>query len=61
VFARAALTLKPRHPGLEHAAPQKLPKLALHELRQARAVAGLRHRAQEGLQVLGDDLVAAGA
>jgi len=42
---------------LEHAARQELPELALDELRQARAVAGLRHRAQEGLQVLGDDLV----
>jgi hypothetical protein len=42
---------------LEHAARQELPELALDELRQARAVARLRHRAQEGLQVLGDDLV----
>jgi hypothetical protein len=29
----------------------------LDELRQARAVAGRRHRAQEHLQVLGDDLM----
>jgi len=42
---------------LDQAARQELPELALDELRQARAVAGLRHRAQEGLQVLGDDLV----
>jgi len=42
---------------LEYAARQELPELALDELRQARAVAGLRHRRQEGLQVLGDDLV----
>jgi hypothetical protein len=49
--------LKPRHAGLEHAAQQELPELALDELRQARAVAGLRHRAQKGLQVLGDDLM----
>jgi len=41
----------------EHATGQELPELALDELRQARAVAGLRHRAQEGLQVLGNDLV----
>ena len=32
-------------------------KLALHELRQTRAVAGLRYRAQEGVQMLGDHLV----
>ena len=57
MLARAALALKPRHPGLEHPAPQELPELALDELRQARAVASLRHRAQNGLQVLGDDLV----
>lgn len=42
---------------LIYAARQELPELALDELRQARAVAGLRHRAQEGLQELGDDLV----
>jgi len=47
----------PRHTVFEHAARQKLPELALDELRQARAVAGLRHRAQEDLQVLGDDLM----
>jgi hypothetical protein len=57
VLARAALAPKPRHAVFEHAAGQKLPELALDELRQARAVAGLRHRAQEDLQVLGDDLV----
>jgi hypothetical protein len=57
VLARAALALKPRHVGLEHAAQQELPELALDELRQARAVAGLRHRVQEGLQVQGDDLM----
>jgi hypothetical protein len=42
---------------LEHAAQQELPELALDELRQARAVAGRRHRLQEGLQVERDDLV----
>jgi len=57
LLARAALAPKPRHAALEHAARQELPELALHELRQARAVAGRRHRAQEDLQVLGDDLV----
>ena len=57
MLARAALAPKPRHAVLDHAARQELPELALDELRQARAVAGLRHRAQEDLQVLGDDLV----
>jgi hypothetical protein len=57
VLAPAALALKPRHPALEHAAHQELPELALDELRQARSVASLRHRAQEGLQVFGDDLM----
>jgi len=57
VLAPAALALKPRHAVFEHAARQELPELALDELRQARAVAGLCHRAQEDLQVLGDDLV----
>jgi len=42
VLARAALAPKPRHAGFEHAARQKLPELSLDELRQARAVAGLR-------------------
>src|SRR5215470_16884346 len=53
----ATHALESRHAVLEHAARQELPELAFDELRQARAVAGLRHRAQEGLQVLGDDLV----
>ena len=53
----AALALKPRHTSLEDTAEQELPELALHELRQPRAVAGLRHRAQERLQMLGDDLM----
>ena len=48
---------KPRHAALEHAAHQELPELPLDELRQARSVAGLRRRAQEGLQVERDDLV----
>ena len=54
----AALTSKPRHAVFDHVARQELPKLTLHELRQARPVAGLRHRAQEGLQVLGDETAA---
>jgi hypothetical protein len=57
VLARAAFAPKPRHAVFEHAARQKLRELALDELREARAVAGRRHRAQEDLQVLGDDLV----
>jgi hypothetical protein len=57
VLAPAILALKPRYAGLEHAAQQEVPELALDELRQARAVAGLRHRVQEGLQVFGDHLV----
>ena len=57
VLTRAALALEPRHTGLVHPAQQELPELALDELRQARAVAGLRHRAQEGLQMFGDHLM----
>src|SRR6266436_2491058 len=57
VLVGAALAPKPRHAVFEHAARQKLPELALDELRQARAVAGFRHRVQEDLQVLGDDVV----
>ena len=57
VLAPATLAPKPRHAGLEHAACQELSELPLDELRQARPVAGLRHRAQEGLQVCGDDLM----
>ena len=40
-------------PGPQHTSPE----LALHELRQAHAVASFRHRVQEGLKVFGDDLV----
>ncbi len=57
MLARAALALKPRHAGLEHPAQQELPELALDELRQAHAVAGLRHRVQESLQVERNDLM----
>ena len=57
MVAPAALALKPRHAGLVHPAEQELPELALHELRQARALARLPHRAQERLQMLGDHLM----
>src|SRR5215475_790847 len=57
VLPRATLTPKPRHAVLDHAARQEFPELALDELWQARPVVGLRRRAQEGLQVLGDDLM----
>jgi len=57
VLAPAALALKPRHAGLEHPALLEVPELAFHELRQARPVARLRRRAQEGLQMLADHLV----
>ena len=57
MLAGAVLAPKPRHAALEHAARQELPELALNELRQARGVAGLRRRAQEGLQGERDDLV----
>jgi hypothetical protein len=57
VLAGAALAPKPRHAVLDHAARQELPELALDELRQARTVAGHRHRLQEGLQVERDDLM----
>ena len=57
MLTSADLAPKPRRAVLEHAARQELPELALDELRQARPVAGLRHRAQEGLQVCGDDLM----
>jgi hypothetical protein len=57
VLAGATLAPKPRHAVLGHAARQELPELALDELREAGSVAGRRHRLQEGLQVLGDDLM----
>ena len=56
MLAGAALAPKTRHAALEHAARQELPELALDELREARPVPS-RRRAQEGLQVLGDDLM----
>lgn len=53
----AAVTPQAGAAMLEHATPQELPELPLHELREARPLAGLRRRAQEGLQVLADDLM----
>ena len=53
----AALTAKARKAALERATRQELPELPLDELRQADPLASLRGRAQEGLQVLGDDLM----
>ena len=47
MLAGATLAPESRHAVLEHAARQELPELALDELRQARAVAGFRHRVQE--------------
>ena len=44
-------------PCIEHPTRQELPELALDELRQADPPAGLRGRAQEGLQMLADDLM----
>jgi hypothetical protein len=58
MLAGAALALKTRHAALEHAALQELPELALDEPWEAGSVAGLRRRAQEGFQVLGDALAA---
>jgi hypothetical protein len=57
VIERAVLAAKPRRAALEYAARQELPELALDELREAHAVAGLDRRAQERVQVFGDDLM----
>jgi hypothetical protein len=56
MIAGAALAPKPRHAALEHAARQELPELALDELREAHPIPS-RRRSQEGLQVLGNDLM----
>src|SRR5262249_45436963 len=48
VPAPAPLPPNPPPAVLEHAARQELPELPLHGLRQARAVARLGHRRQEG-------------
>jgi hypothetical protein len=57
VLAPAALALKACHAGLEHAAQQELPQLALDELWQAGPVARLRCRVQKRLQMLADHLM----
>ena len=51
MIERAVLAAKPRHAALEHPAHQELLELALDELREAHAIAGLHRRAQERLQV----------
>jgi non-ribosomal peptide synthetase component F len=57
VLTGAALAPKARHAALEGATHQELPELPLDELREARAVARLRGRAQESLQMHADDLM----
>jgi hypothetical protein len=52
----APATSEAREP-LEHPIRQELPELPLDEPRQAATLAGLRRLAQEGLQVLADDLM----
>ena len=52
-----ALAAKPRNAALERAARQELPELPLDELREAGSFASLRRCAQEGLQMLADDLM----
>ncbi len=53
----AVLTLKARQAALKGATRQELPELPLDELRQAGPLARLRGRAEEGLQMLADDLM----
>jgi len=53
----ATLTLRASKTTLERAAHQELPELPLDELRQAGPLAGPHRRAQESLEVLGDDLM----
>jgi hypothetical protein len=57
VLTGAALTAEARKAVLECATRQELPELLLDELREADSFAGLRRRAQEGLQVFADDLM----
>ena len=57
VLTGAALTAKARKAVLQHATRQELPELPLDELRQADPLASLRGLAQEGLQMLADDLM----
>ena len=57
MLVRAPVTPDPGEPVLEHPTRQELPELPFDELREADALARLRRRAQEGLQVLADDLM----
>ena len=57
MLARATLAPESRHTVFEHAARQEFAELSLDELQQARALAGRRYHLQEGLQMLGDDLM----
>lgn len=57
VLTGAALAAKARNAVLERATRQELPELPLDELREADPLAGLRGLAQEGLQMLADDLM----
>ena len=57
VLTGAALTAKARKAVLQHATRQELPELPLDELREADPLASLRGLAQEGFQVLADDLM----
>lgn len=52
-----ALAAKARKAVLEHATHQELPELPLDEPRQADPLTSLRGGAQEGLQMLADDLM----
>jgi hypothetical protein len=58
--AGAALAAESRRTALERPTRQELPELPLDELREADSFAGLRRRAQEGLQVFADDLMEPG-
>ena len=53
----AALAATARNAVLARGTRQELPELPLDEVRQAGPLAGLHRRAQEGLEVLGDDLM----
>ena len=57
MLAAAAFTLKTRVTVLERPTRQKLPEFPLDELRETGPLAGLCRRAQEGLQMLADNLM----
>ena len=56
-LVRATVAPDPGETVLEHPTRQELTELPFDELREADTLAGLRRRAQEGLQVLADDLM----